>query len=252
MFEPLVQQHAIGEIGQRVVVGHIFDLDLGSPLLGDVFMGRDPAAVRHRPVTDLEGASVLQFDDAVGGFGGYRNIGAPVQIFVSGHRGKAARFKAHVDDFGERGAGTDAVARQIIHVDVAVVADDQPVRRVEKAQSLRHIVDRGIELQVSDAQVLFLLLAKLALHFQARADFLPPGDVLMGGHAAAARQRVNRKGDDPAVGEFLDGRSGDDDVVDALTDVVVRGGMDLEPQFSRCRIRSLTGVPGFTCSDESR
>ena len=30
LFEPLVQQHAIGEIGQRVVVRHIFDLDLGA------------------------------------------------------------------------------------------------------------------------------------------------------------------------------------------------------------------------------
>ena len=46
LFEPLVQQDAIGEIGERVVVGHVFDLDLGPPLLGDVFMGGNPAADR--------------------------------------------------------------------------------------------------------------------------------------------------------------------------------------------------------------
>ena len=46
LFEPLVQQDAIGEIGQRVVVRHVFDLDLGPPLLGDVFVRGDPAADR--------------------------------------------------------------------------------------------------------------------------------------------------------------------------------------------------------------
>ena len=67
LFQPLVQQHAIGKIGQRVVMRHVFDLDLGLPLLGDVFVGGDPAAIGHRPVADLEGAPVAQFDDAVGG-----------------------------------------------------------------------------------------------------------------------------------------------------------------------------------------
>src|SRR6202022_4363801 len=118
------QQHAIGQIGEGVVVGHIFDLDLGPPLLGNVFMGGNPAAIGHRPVPDLEGAPVAQFNDAVGRFGGYRNLAAPVQVLVPGHRGKTPGLKPHVDDFGERDAGTDAVARQVVHVDIAVVADD--------------------------------------------------------------------------------------------------------------------------------
>ena len=120
------------------------------------------------------------------GSAGYRNVGAPLQIFIPRHRGKAAGLKAHVDDFGQGSAGADAIARQIIHVDIAVVADDQPVVRIEEAQPLRHIVDRGVELEVSDAQVLLLLPAELVLRFQASADLLPPGDVLMGRHAAAA------------------------------------------------------------------
>ena len=132
LFEPLVQQHPIGEIGERVVVGHIFDLDLGLPLLGDVFMGGNPAAVGHRPVANLEGAPVSQFDDTVGGFGRYGNLGAPVEVFLFGHRGKASRFETHVDDFGQRDTGTDAVARKIIHLDIAVVAYDQAMRWIEE------------------------------------------------------------------------------------------------------------------------
>ena len=106
LFEPLVQQHPVGEVGQRVVVRHVFDLDLGSPLLGDVFMGGDPAAVGHRPVPDLEGAPVAQFDDAVVGFGRYGDRGAPLAcIHPVDIDGKASRFKTHVDDFDQRRAG---------------------------------------------------------------------------------------------------------------------------------------------------
>jgi len=93
MFEPLVEQHAIGEIGQRVVVRHIFDLDLGAPLFGDVFMGGNPAAVGHRSMANLEGAPVFQFDDAVGGSLDTATFGAPVQVFIPGHRGKLPALK---------------------------------------------------------------------------------------------------------------------------------------------------------------
>jgi hypothetical protein len=133
LFEPFVQQYAIGKIGQRVVVRHIFDLDLGLALLGDVFVCRNPAAVGHRPMTNLEGAAVLQLDDAVGGFGRDCDVVAPVQVFIGGHRGKAARGIAHFDDFDQRCPGTDAVVRKIIHIDVAVVAHDQPMSGVEEA-----------------------------------------------------------------------------------------------------------------------
>ena len=61
-----------------------------------------------------------------------------------------------------------------------------------------------IELQVCEPQVLLVLLAERDLPFQARAQFLPLGDVLMGGHAAAVRHRIDRIGNDPAIGELLD------------------------------------------------
>ena len=220
LFEPLVQQYAIGKISQRVVMRHIFDLDLGLALLGDVFVRGNPAAVGHRPMANLEGAAVLQFDDAVGGLVGYRNVGAPVQVFIPRHLGKAAGFKAQVDDFGQRGAGADAVARKFIHIDVLVVAHDQPMGGVEEAQSLRHVVDRRIELQMPDPQVFLLLLADLQLPFQASAHFLPRSDVFMGGHPATAGQRIDGKCNDPAVGEFLESCALDDGISGQFADVL--------------------------------
>src|SRR5437899_2315265 len=77
-------------------------------------------------------ATVSQFDDTVGGFGRYGNLGAPVEVFLFGHRGKASRFETHVDDFGQRDTGTDAVARKIIHLDIAVVAYDQAMCWIEE------------------------------------------------------------------------------------------------------------------------
>ena len=43
--EPLAEQHAVGQIGQRVVARHMRDLLLGALALGDVVVGGDPAAV---------------------------------------------------------------------------------------------------------------------------------------------------------------------------------------------------------------
>ena len=133
VFEPVVQQHPVGQISQRIVVRHVFDLHLGLALLGDVLMRGDPAAAGHRPVTDLEGAPVHQFDDAVLGFVGNRNVGAPAQIFVPRHRGKAAGFEPEVDDLDQRHAGADALGRNIVHLDEAIVADDQAVVGIEEA-----------------------------------------------------------------------------------------------------------------------
>ena len=48
VLEPLVEQHAIGQSGQRIVQRHVHDLGLGAALLGDVLMGGDGVAVRHR------------------------------------------------------------------------------------------------------------------------------------------------------------------------------------------------------------
>ena len=83
MLQPLVQQHPVGKIGQRIMVGHVLDLDLGLPLLGDVFVGGDPAVIGHRTMADLEGLAVLQFDDAVLCLVGDGNVGAPAHIFVA-------------------------------------------------------------------------------------------------------------------------------------------------------------------------
>ena len=102
---------------------HVGDLQLRLALLGDVFVGRNPAEIRHRSVSDLEGPSIPHFDDAVGRLGRNGDTGSPVGVFLPRHCRNAAGLEAHVEDFSERRARADAVGRQAVHVDIARVAD---------------------------------------------------------------------------------------------------------------------------------
>ena len=46
--QALAQVQAVGQIGQRIVVGEVRHAGLDAPLLGDVLVHGDPAAARHR------------------------------------------------------------------------------------------------------------------------------------------------------------------------------------------------------------
>ena len=48
VLERLAEIEAVGDAGQRIVAGEPLDLFLGSPLLGDVLLNVDPAAVDER------------------------------------------------------------------------------------------------------------------------------------------------------------------------------------------------------------
>ena len=49
------------------------------------------------------------------------------------------------DDIAEAAARLHDLGRQAIHVDIALVADHKPLRRIEQQQALRHVVDGGIQ-----------------------------------------------------------------------------------------------------------
>ena len=58
--QPIVEQDAVGQAGQRVVQRHVGDLGLGAALLGDVLVGGDRAAVGHRLHGDGDRAPVAE------------------------------------------------------------------------------------------------------------------------------------------------------------------------------------------------
>jgi hypothetical protein len=55
---------AVGQVGQGVVPREVADARLVLPLLGDVFVRTDPAAILHRMVLHHDGA-VIEFVDVL-------------------------------------------------------------------------------------------------------------------------------------------------------------------------------------------
>ena len=65
LLEALVEEHAVGKPGQRIVQRHVHDLGLGAPLLGDVLVRGDDAAARHLLRRHGNGAAVAELADVV-------------------------------------------------------------------------------------------------------------------------------------------------------------------------------------------
>ena len=59
----LAQQHAVGQLGQDVVVRHVGDARLDAAVLGHVLVRGEPALVRHRLMLDGDDAPVAELAD---------------------------------------------------------------------------------------------------------------------------------------------------------------------------------------------
>ena len=135
-------QHAVGQVGQRVVMRHMRDALVGADALGDVVMGGEPAAGRAGLVLDLDQAAVGGLDDvALDASDAVQDVVA-IGIDVAVER---AGVGAVLDHVAEIDAGFHHRGREPIHVDVAAVADDEPLVLVEHEQALGHRVHRGVE-----------------------------------------------------------------------------------------------------------
>ena len=143
-FRMALEQRAVRQIGQRVVMGEMLDPGLVAPPFGDVFQRRGPAAVRRaledqpdRAPVRRRGHGVLN-QAAVG-------IEKPGAIGVD-VADKGAALLAVPDQVAQMAAGFDHVGREAEHVDILPVADHQAPRGIEQQQALRHVVDGGVEM----------------------------------------------------------------------------------------------------------
>jgi hypothetical protein len=147
------------------VAGHVGDLHFRPPPLGDVLVGRHPAAAGHRMVQDGDRAPVGQFDELADALA-LRDV--PGQLFdvIAGIAGICAVLLAAVEQLSNGLPGLDELRRQAVHVVVAVVADHEPARCVEHQEGLRHVVDGRVEAHVLRLQLRFPLaqFARALLH----------------------------------------------------------------------------------------
>ena len=136
VFQPLLEQHAIWQVGERVVQGHIGNLGFRPPLLGDVEVCCHPPAAGHGLSSDTDKSAVGQFID-------------PARSRVRGQRGQRgnqlvrsaiapltledAAGNAMFDDFTMGGPHLQQLRRQPIHLRITIVAYDEPLLGIEHA-----------------------------------------------------------------------------------------------------------------------
>ena len=153
----VAEQHAVRQIGERVVPRHVHDLGFGLAALGDVLVGRDPAAVRGRAVETRHHAAVDELvASAVRCALSLMSCARSANNCVHGLVGVIAAGDADFEHFSKAHARPDPFARQPEDFQEAPIDDLEPVLRIVKAQALRHVFQRGVEQQVGFAQAPFL------------------------------------------------------------------------------------------------
>ena len=135
-------QHAVGQIGERVVMRHMRDALVGANALGDVVVRCEPAAAGPGLVLDFDQAAVGGLHDVALDAAHAVEDGVAIGIDVALERAGLVPVLDHV---AEMDAGFHHGGRQPVHLDVAAIADDQPLVLVEHQQALRHGVERGVE-----------------------------------------------------------------------------------------------------------
>src|SRR5665647_2634705 len=110
-FHPLVERYAVRQIGERIVVRQVLDFFLGEKSLGDVFVGGDPAAVRHRLVYSGDDPAIGQVYDLAEGrsFGDCGQDVSRIWLGVAGS--KAAGCCAVIEDVPKAAAKSDDIRR---------------------------------------------------------------------------------------------------------------------------------------------
>jgi hypothetical protein len=137
--DALVERSPVRQAGELVVKCQMRDPCLVLRALGDVLVGRNPAAVLRRPVRNIDDAAVVELgDEAVGAARRYhlpqlRSILSEVAI------GRARRL-ARLEHFVERASDAQAVGRQSVHFDVSIVPQQQAIVRPEHAKAVAHML----------------------------------------------------------------------------------------------------------------
>ncbi|GJE42814.1 hypothetical protein AEGHOMDF_1987 [Methylobacterium soli] len=142
----LAQGGPVGQVGERVVAGHVGDPRLVAAALGNVLEGRDPAAALQRPVADGEDAPVRELPvDRAGLVGEQREARPLAQAVDRNFAPVTAARHQHRADLPLNRAEGQRLGGQSENLAVAVIADDEAGLGVEHAQSLRHVAERGLE-----------------------------------------------------------------------------------------------------------
>ena len=148
----LAEQHAVGQIGQRVVVRHVGDAGFGALALGDVLVGRDPAAVRHRLMRDANRAAVLDLERSL--------PPAPLEQLLLSYCTLRRRFGCTSRRYAAIAIRSCATSPGLDRIRASRTCSRKRslqtisrCARVHHAEALRHVVERRTEVPIGGFEV---------------------------------------------------------------------------------------------------
>lgn len=152
LFHLVLEQDAIGQIRERVVAGHMDDLGLGLAAFGDIFVGHNPTAVRRRAIQTGDDTAIVEFIKMRLGGAFPQELGLFGQELLDVLAAVIMDADADRQHLLVAGAEFDLIGRKLENLQETPVKDFQPVLRIVKAETLRHVFQGGIEQQVGLAQ----------------------------------------------------------------------------------------------------
>ena len=165
LLEPLAKQHTVRQVGQRVVMRHVGDLLVGTGARGNVFDHRQPPAALQGLVHDLDRATTRGLGQLTGGLAerdvADDGVAEFIDIAVKGSGLLAVR-----DQPLHGAARFDHLRRQSEHVEIGLVAGNDPRRCIIEHKALRNVVDGDRELTLLRRQPL----ARQSMVLQQQAD----------------------------------------------------------------------------------
>jgi hypothetical protein len=135
LLQSLVERGAVGQAGERVVMGQVFDTLFRSPPLGDIFVRSNPRAVRQRLAHHRDDAAVGAFNQGTCDLSGRQRFENPQTVFIGIAIDRSPGL-AVANDILKLRARLHDIGGQAVHFDVTIVANDKPLRGVEHDHAL--------------------------------------------------------------------------------------------------------------------
>ncbi len=149
----VAQNCAVRQAGKRIEAREMIDLGLCGLALGDVFTKQHHAAVFHRLYGEFERAAVMQIEHECM----HLEAGKPVVELADQPLGAVVRNKAAVDADRHQSLGREPFqfdfGREAEVLVQPLVRHHNAAVRVEHAQAVRHVVERGVEARCEQRHV---------------------------------------------------------------------------------------------------
>ena len=128
-------------------MGQLLDPDLGVLPVGDVFVGRNPAPVRHRVVGNSDRPTVVKHKLGRKVLLARQSLGAPGRVAI-GLFLDSSGCDEIVEQFLERPSYGYKSGRKSVKLDEMIVPHHQPMIAVIHREALRHIAESSIKVSV--------------------------------------------------------------------------------------------------------